>query len=81
MKEVQSEQYITKFTTAGFEPNDTVKSNVINDVFAGLQLKEDYQSLIMNILPNNCPITKLVSLMETGGVNQTGKIFKPLPKK
>lgn len=46
MKEIQIEQYLTKFSTLGYEKEQTISSNMLGDVFVGMSLKEDYLKLV-----------------------------------
>lgn len=46
LKEIQVEQYMTKFSTSGYEKEQIVNSNVLGDVFTGMNLREDYLKLV-----------------------------------
>jgi hypothetical protein len=54
---------------------------MLDNVFSDLQLTDGHLKLIISLLPQNCLVSKFISLMETGGAKQPSKGFKPLLKK
>lgn len=71
---------MAKFSTLGYQKDDVITSNMLLDVFEGMNLKEDYIKLIESSLPSKCAVDKFISLIETGGANNPTKVFTPMKK-